>query len=226
MEIQLRHTPSFGVARLLLAGNEPVTVQSGALMAYSAAMTVDATTGGGVMKGLKRSVLSGESFFVSTVTAPPQGGWADVVGTLPGDIIALPIVPNRDQFITRGSWVASSFGVSTETKWAGARNLLGGEGGFGLRAFGEGQALVSVYGALDVMDLGPGEQVIIDTGHVVSYDMSMNVELRQSSKSLWRTVKSGEGFVFLFTGPGRVLVQSRNPRDLNAYIAAHAPGSS
>ena len=225
MEIQLRHTPSFGVARLLLAGNEPVTVQSGALMAYSAAMTVDATTGGGVMKGLKRSMLSGESFFVSTVTAPPQGGWADVVGNLPGDIIALPITPDREQFITRGCWVASSFGVSTETKWAGARNLLGGEGGFGLRAFGEGQAIVSVYGALDVMDLGPGEQVIIDTGHVVTYDMGMNVELRQSNKSLWRTVKSGEGFVFLFTGPGRVLVQSRNPRDLNAYIATHSAGS-
>lgn len=225
MEIQLRHTPSFSVARLLLAGNEPVTVQGGALMAYSAAMTVDANTNGGVLAGLKRSVLSGESFFVSTVTAPPQGGWADVVGTLPGDIIALPITAGRDQFITRGSWVANSYGVSTETKWAGARNLIGGEGGFGLRAFGEGQALVSVYGALDVMDLGPGEQVIIDTGHVVSYDMGMSVELRQSSSSLWRTVKSGEGFVFLFTGPGRVLLQSRNPRDLNAYITSHSANS-
>ena len=101
---------------------------------------------------------------------------------------------------------------------------LGGEQ-FGLRAFGEGQALVSVYGALDVMDLGPGEQVIIDTGHVVSYDMGMSVELRQSSSSLWRTVKSGEGFVFLFTGPGRVLLQSRNPRDLNAYITSHSANS-
>lgn len=225
MEIHLRHNPAFTVARLLLAGNEPVTVQSGSLMAYSAAMTVDATTNGGILKGLKRSVLSGESFFVSTVTAPPQGGWADVVGTLPGDIIALPITAGREQFITRGCWVANSYGVSTETKWGGARNLIGGEGGFGLRAFGEGQALVSVYGALDVMDLGPGEQVIIDTGHVVSYDLAMTVELRQSSSSLWRTVKSGEGFVFLFTGPGRVLIQSRNPRDLNAYIATHAPSS-
>ena len=48
-------------------------------------------------------------------------------------------------------------------------NAVGGEGGFGFRASGSGQALVSIYGAVDIIDLEAGEVVTIDTGHVVAY---------------------------------------------------------
>src|SRR5665647_3837962 len=78
MQLQNRHNPAFTVGRLYLAPNEPVRVESGAMMATSAGVKLDVSTGGGIMAGLKRSVLAGESFFVTTYTAPPQGGWVDV----------------------------------------------------------------------------------------------------------------------------------------------------
>ena len=37
--------------------------------------------------------------------------------------------------------------------------------------------------------------------------------------------RSGEGYVFDFTGPGRVLAQSRNPSGLISYLTANMPGS-
>jgi len=38
-------------------------------------------------------------------------------------------------------------------------------------------------------------------------------------------MKSGEGLVFLFTGPGELMMQSRNPDDLIRYLSANMPGN-
>ncbi len=227
MEINLRHNPAFAVARLFLAPNEPIKVQSGAMMAHSPGMAVDAKMEGGFLQGLKRSMLSGESFFTTTMTAPPGGGWADVAAVLPGDVMELRIQPDRPFFITRGCWLANSHGVVTDTKWGGAQNFFGGEGGFGLQAYGQGNVVLSVYGALDVIDLAPGEQVVIDSGHVVAYDLGIRFQLRQAAGGqVWKTIKSGEGFVFDFYGPGRIFLQSRNPAAFEAYIRGLVPTSN
>lgn len=142
---------------------------------------------------------------------------------LPGDMLALSITPDRPFFISRGGWIANSHGVTVEAKWGGLANLFGGEGGFGLRAQGQGEVVLGVFGAIDVIDLGPGEPVTIDTGHVVAYDLAMNFTIRRavSGRSL-QSLKSGEGLVFDFTGPGRVLLQTRNPGAFASWVGSSA----
>lgn len=215
MQVQLRHNPSFAVARCLLAPNEPLKAQSGAMMAHSAGVQISAKAEGGVMAGLKRSVLAGESFFTTTLTAPQNGGWVDLVGTLPGDVIVLPIQPERPFYITRTGWLGNSHAVTIGTQWGGMKSMFGGEGGFGLQASGQGEVVLSVYGAIDVLDLPAGETVVIDTGHVVAYDLNMQFIARRAvqGRSI-QSLKSGEGLVFEFTGPGRILLQTRNPGGL------------
>lgn len=195
------------------------------MVAHSAGVNLAAKAEGGLLTGLKRSMLAGESFFVSTFTAPPQGGWVDVAPSLPGDMLALSITPDRPYFISRGGWIANSSGVQMEGKWGGFANLLGGEGGFGLRAHGQGEVVVGVFGAIDVIDLAPGEPVTIDTGHVVAYDLSVRFTIRRavSGRSL-QSLKSGEGLVFDFTGPGRVLLQTRNPGAFASWAASVSSG--
>ncbi|MET7771077.1 TIGR00266 family protein [Nocardia sp. NPDC005366] len=223
MKVQLRHNPASTIARCFLAGGEPMRVESGAMVAHSAGVALQAKAEGGILAGLKRSVLAGESFFVSTFTAPPQGGWVDVAPALPGDMLNLQISPDRPYFISRGGWIANSNGVQVESKWGGFSHLFGGEGGFGLRAHGEGEIVVGVFGAIDVIDLQPGEPVTIDTGHVVAYDLAMNFTIRRavSGRSI-QSLKSGEGFVFDFVGPGRVLLQTRNPGAFAVWASSMA----
>ncbi|GGK92615.1 TIGR00266 family protein [Nocardia jinanensis] len=225
MKVELRHNPSSTVARCVLAGGEPVRVESGAMVAHSAGVTLEAKAEGGILAGLKRSMLSGESFFVSTFTAPQQGGWVDVAPSLPGDMLALQIAPDQPYFISRGGWIANSSGVQVESKWGGFANLFGGEGGFGLRASGQGEVVVGVFGAIDVIDLAPDEPVTIDTGHVVAYDLSIRFTIRRavSGRSL-QSLKSGEGLVFDFVGPGRVLLQTRNPSAFASWTASVSSG--
>ncbi|XGU20274.1 AIM24 family protein [Rhodococcus sp. 3Y1] len=52
------------------------------MLAHSAGVVLEAKAQGGVLQGLKRSMLSGGVVFVTTYTAPPQGGWVDVTGVL------------------------------------------------------------------------------------------------------------------------------------------------
>ena len=103
MEVTVRHSPSFAVARLRLAGGEQVQVESGAMMATSGDVAMDARMQGGLMSSLKRAALGGESLFVTKYTAPPAGGIVDVAAHLPGDVIVLEAPPDRALFLTRGS---------------------------------------------------------------------------------------------------------------------------
>ena len=111
--------------------------------------------------------------------------------------------PDRPFFVARGNWMANSYGTEISSKFGGMGNLFGGEGGFGLQASGEGLVLLSVYGAIDIVDLQPGEQVVIDTGHVVAYDLNMQFRTRRAveGKSI-QSMKSGEGLVSTSSGPG------------------------
>ena len=112
--------------------------------------------------------------------------------------------------------------MEVDTKWGGLRNLVGGEGGFLLRASGQGKIVVSTYGALDRFELQPGQQVVVDTNHMVAFSESVQMELRRASDSLLKSAKTGEGFVFVFTGPGELMMQSRNPDDIVTGRRQHA----
>ncbi len=226
MQVQVRHQPSFAVARCLLAAGEPLRVESGAMLATSWGVQIEAAVQGGLLKGLKRAALGGESLFVTTYTAPQGGGWVDVAPNLPGEVVTVAITPDRPFFITRGSWIANSHGVEIETRFAGAQNLFGGEGGFVIQASGQGDVVLGAYGAVDTLELAPGEAVTVDSGHVVAYDASVQSRLRRAveGRSL-QSMKSGEGFVFDFAGPGRVMIQARNPRALISWLTAELPFS-
>jgi len=223
MQVQVRQQPSFAVARLMLAPGEPCQVESGAMMATSYGVQVQARAQGGIMKSLGRAVFGGESFFISTFTAPQNGGWVDVAANLPGDIQVLTLDGRFGWCITRGCWLASSYGVQTDTKWGGLRNFVGDEGGFITHATGQGQLLVSCYGAIETMTLQAGETVTIDTGHVVAYADTVQHQLRQVGEGVLNSMDSGEGLVFDFMGPGQVMTQTRNPSALVSWLVAHVP---
>jgi uncharacterized protein (TIGR00266 family) len=117
-------------------------------------------------------------------------------------------------------------GVELDTKWGGFKNLFGGEGGFLVHAHGEGTVLLACYGAIDNIDLQAGESVTIDTGHVVAFGPTVTSQIRKVAGGVMQTLKSGEGLVFDFTGPGWVMTQTRNPAALEAWIRQVMPGET
>ncbi|NNE72724.1 MAG: TIGR00266 family protein [Acidimicrobiales bacterium] len=220
MEVEKRQAPAFGVTRITMGPNERVRAESGALMATTPTVAVESKAEGGVLRSLKRAALGGESFFVTSYIAPAEGGWIDVAASLPGDADVIEVEPGVAWFVLEGSWLASSDSVELDTKWGGFKNLFGSEGGFILRAAGQGTMVVAAYGAIEVWDLEPGQTITLDTGHMVAYEESVQMQLRKVTGGLVQTFKSGEGLVFDFTGPGRLLVQTRNPNEFLSFIGA------
>jgi uncharacterized protein (AIM24 family) len=80
-----------------------------------------------------------------------------------------------------------------------------------LQVSGAGLLLVSSFGAIHRKTLRPGEQYVVDTGHLVAWEGHMPYSLRKAAKSgFFRSFLSGEGMVAEFTGPGEILIQTRN----------------
>lgn len=223
MNVEIRNSPSFSVVRCTLAPGEKMKAESGAMMATSIGIEVEAQMQGGLMKGLKRSVLGGESLFITTFEAPSEGGWVDCAANLPGDAEVLEVKEALN--ITKGNWLCSSDGIELDTKWGGFKNIGGGEGGFLVRATGSGNVVTSCYGALETVQLTADEKIVIDSGHVVAFDPEVDFTTRKVTKGMMASVKSGEFFVMEFSGPGRVITQSRNPIGLVSWLTTELPFS-
>lgn len=221
MQTEIRHSPAFALTRITLSGGEEVRVQGGAMAAHSAGVELEAKMDGGLMKSLKRSVLGGESFFLSKYQAPSTGGWVEVAATLPGDAFTVEVA--GEYFLTRGAYVASAMGLEIDTKWGGFGNLFGGEGGFLIHVSGTGTLVAGCYGAIDRRQLGAGETITVDSGHLVGYAPGVTMSSRKAGKSLMGSFKSGEDLVFDLSGPGEVITQSRNPHELDRYIVNLIP---
>lgn len=222
MQIEIRHQPAFAVARLTLANGESVKAETGAMAAMSAGVSIEAKMEGGLFKALKRSALGGDSFFVTTYSSSADGSWVDVAANLPGDIAVVDVTPDRAVAVTKGSWLANEASVAMDTKWGGAKNLFGGEGGFIAHMTGTGKVVVASYGALDLHTLGAGETFTVDSGHLVAYDDGVGM-VAKTAGGFMNAMKSGEGFVVEMTGPGRVWTQTRNPSGLINWLTQVLP---
>ena len=223
MEIQVRHNPAFAVARATLSPGESIKAEAGAMMATSGGVEIESKMEGGLMKGLKRSVLGGESLFMTTLTAGPMGGWVDCAARLPGDAFVIEV--NGAYNLTRGSWLCNEASVNLDTKWGGFTNVGGGEGGFLVHATGTGKVTVACYGAVEKVTLGPSESIVVDSGHLVAFSNETQFTTRKASKGLMNTLKSGEGFVMDFTGPGELYIQARNPSEFIEWLTTVLPFS-
>lgn len=222
MEVEIRHSPSFGVARCILAPGETANVEAGAMYEQSFGINVESKMEGGLFGAAKRALISGDSFFVSKFSAP-NGGWVDVVPNLPGDVVVANVTPDQALILTKGVWLASDLGVQLDPKFGNAGTFFGGEGAFLVKASGHGNVVMAAYGALDVHSLKAGEGLTVDTGHLVAYEEGCQVKIRKIANGFLSSMKSGEGLVMDITGPGDVITQTRNPSAFQSWIVSLIP---
>lgn len=208
METQVLYRPSYSLAVVKLAGNESIQVEAGSLVSMTPGITIATQMAGGLVGALKRSILGGESFFMNTFQAPPTGGEISLAPSLPGDVIVEQL-KGESLLVQSGSFVASSQGITVDTKWTGAKTFFAREGLFMLNCMGNGSLILSSYGAIHEMTLAAGQSYTVDTGHVVAFSQGMGFSVRAIA-GIKSTLFSGEGLVVDLTGPGRLLIQTRS----------------
>ncbi len=174
MRIDIDFSPAYAMARVTLDQGESAKGEAGAMMAMTPTVDIATSTQGGIMKGLKRSVLGGESFFMNTFTATGPDAEVIFAPALPGDIIHWQL-EGRTVFLQSGSYLASSMGIEVDSKWGGAKTFFSKEGLFMLKCTGTGDLLVSSYGAIVPVDLAAGQTYVVDTGHMVGWDEGVDL---------------------------------------------------
>jgi len=221
MQVEIVASPAFAFATVTLPPGGEVKTEAGSMAAYSDGVEVETKSGGGFMKGLRRSVLGGESFFVNTYRST-NGGSVSVSPSLPGDMTMVPIDGSQALFVQSGSWIASDPSIEVDTKWGGAKTFFSGAGLFLLKCTGRGDILMSSFGAILTRTLGPGDGYTLDTGHVVAFDETITYTVSKAGN--WKTtVLGGEGLVTRFVGPGRLWLQTRSPSDFIEWLVPKLP---
>ncbi len=224
MEVNILYRPSYSLGVIRLGPNEEIRVEGGAMVSMSQGVSVETKAAGGILKSLARSVLAGESFFQNTFRAPASGGEVTVAPALPGDLFVLEL-RNESLLVQSGSYVASEAGVNLDTKWGGAKTFFASEGLIMLRASGTGKLLLSSFGAIHEVNLGPGQTYTVDTGHLVAFTEGIGFKVRRVG-GLKSTIFSGEGLVVDLTGPGRVLLQTRSTDAFLSWLIPKLPKRS
>jgi uncharacterized protein (TIGR00266 family) len=205
---EILHQPSYSLAVVQLQAEQSILAEAGAMVSMSANIELQSQMKGGLMGALKRAV-GGESAFVSTFTARGGAGEVTLAPGGPGDIAAVEM-NNQQFFVQSSSYLAGDANLVVDTKWGGAKNFFAGEGLFVLSVTGAGLLLVSSFGAVHRKRLSAGERYVVDTGHLVAWEGTTQYTLRKAASGFFRSMVSGEGIVAEFSGPGEILIQTRN----------------
>ena len=199
-----------GDSRLLKINGEPgesFFIEPGTMAGMTPTWKLNIRTGG-VGKMLGR-VLTGESVLLQEYKALATGELL-LAPIYSGDILGVK-VGERQYRISNGNFLACTAGVTLETK-ARVKGIFGtGEGLFSLRTSGDGILFVNSCGSLHRITLGPGEEYIVDSGHLVLWDKDMKFSTKLAGGGIAKSVFSGEGFVASFVGPGDLWIQTRKP---------------
>ncbi len=218
---EVLHQPSFSLAVVNLQAEQSIQAEAGAMVSMSANVELQSQMKGGLFGAIKRAA-GGESAFISTFTARGGTGEVTFAPGAPGDIAAIEMT-NQSFFVQSSSYLAGDASLNIDTKWGGAKSFFGGEGLFVLLVQGQGLLLVSSFGAIHRKQLRAGERYVVDTGHLVAWEGTTQYTLRKAAAGFFRSMMSGEGIVAEFTGPGELLVQTRNLAALAGLLRPFFP---
>lgn len=225
MKIDILKRGAFGSALVHLGPGESFVSESGAFYRATGNVDIDVTTKtrgkGGILAGLKR-LVGGDHFFFSTYrTTDGQPGEVGLSPTLQGEVRVIEMQPGTNWLTAGGSYMGSSPEILVETQFQGFKGMFSGESLFFLHLSGEGQALVNAFGRITELEVDGN--MVVDTGHVVAFEESLDYKVTKAGGSWVSSFVSGEGLVLEFAGQGKILVQSHNPKEFGQSVGRLLP---
>lgn len=199
--------PDYAMIKLSLEADQMANVEPSAMAAMDSNIQMKTKAKGGILKGIKRK-LTGESFFMNEFTAKNGPGELYVSPALPGDTEHV-YLDDSSLILQASAFVASSEGVSIDSKFQGLKGLFNGEGFFLIQAKGTGDLFFNTYGSL--IEIPVDGDYVVDNGYIVAFEETLeyHTEIVGGLKFGVTTLMSGEGIVCRFSGHGRLWIQSR-----------------
>ena len=209
-----------------LSPGESMVTEKGSMVWMTPNMEME-TSAGGLGKAFGR-MFSGESIFQNIYTARDGSGMIAFASSFPGSIRAVEITPDRPVVVQKTAFLAARREVDLSVffqKKLGA-GFFGGEGFIMQKLSGRGIAFLEIDGDAVEYDLGPGQQMIVDTGNLAMMDATCDLDI-QTVKGVKNVLFGGEGlFNTVVTGPGRIVLQTMPISALAGAVASVLPSKS
>ncbi len=187
--------------------NSHVRSEPGALYFMKGQLEIKASTGGGLLKGLARKMLSGETFFVNEI----HGTGEIYLEPSFGHFFLYNVRQNDKAIIVdKGLFYAGTSGLDIRSVLQKnvSSAVFGGEGLFQTKIEGEGIAVL--YSPVPVSEIHKmelnNEKLSVDGNFALLRSDGIEFRAEKSSKSWVATSVSGEGLLQTFTGTGSVWI--------------------
>ena len=146
----------------------------------------------------------------------------------PGSIRAVDVRPGQEMIFQKSAFLASEAGVQLSVHFHKkvASGLFGGEGFVLQKVSGQGVAFAEFDGHVVEYELQPGQQIVIDTGHLAAMTASCQMDI-QTVPGVKNMLFGGEGlFNTVITGPGRVWLQTMPISNVAGALRPYIPSGS
>jgi uncharacterized protein (AIM24 family) len=203
---------------LIELANESVTIESGAMHFMQGQIAVETKMPS--LGGLLKAGVTGENVF-----RPIYTGTGKIMLTPSFNDFFTIQLNNESYILDQGAFVAcdSTIEVSAQRNKL-LTGLRSGEGLFQTKVSGTGTVVVSAPGPAKVLEL-VNDKLSVDGTFAVARSASLNYSVQRVSKSLLGSAASGEGFVNVFEGSGRVYL-APIPTFANMLAQVVSPSSS
>ena len=209
-----------------LERGESVFAESGAMVMMDGTLDLTGNVQGGLLSGLARRMVAGESMFTQKIVATRGPGDLLLSQVIPGAVHVFDVGP-QEYLLNDGAFLAAETGVDLKVRTQGIGGALFGNSGglLIMQASGRGKLCVGGFGSLFLLTVEAGQNPIIDNGHLVAWDARLSYEVvmgtsRQGGmlSNLISSQTSGEGLVTKFSGTGQVLICSRQRQGFTSWL--------
>ena len=195
---------------------EEIVTQSGSMVWMSNGISMTTTTDGDILKGLNR-YLAGESIFLVKYKSDVSGAIIAFASKIPGKILPIKMKEfPRGIICQKGAFLCSQNGINLEISFSKkfSAGIFGGEGFILEKLTGNGIVFLEIDGDIVEKNLSFNEVIKINTGNVVAFEEGMRYEV-EMLKGFKNIFFGGEGlFLTKITGPGKVILQTQNMKEL------------
>lgn len=207
-----------------LEPGEKMITEEGGMSWMSPNMLMETTSNGGIGKMFGR-MFSGEKMFQNVYTAQDGEGMIAFASCFPGSIRAFEIAPGQEMILQKSAFLAGEVGIEMSVffnKKLGT-GFFGGEGFIMQRISGQGTVFAEFDGHVVEYELAPGQQIVVDTGHLAAMTASCQMDIR-SVPGVKNMLFGGEGiFNTIITGPGRVWLQTMPISNVAGVLRPYMP---
>jgi uncharacterized protein (TIGR00266 family) len=225
------------IVEVELDPGETVIAEAGAMNYMDSGISFEAKMGDGsesesgvfgLLKGVGKRVLTGESIFLTHFTNQGEGKKSVAFAApYPGKVIALDLDSIGGEFTCqKDAFLCAALGTKigiTFSRKLGV-GFFGGEGFILQKLEGDGKAFVHAGGTIIEKELN-GDTLLVDTGCLVGFTRGIEYDIQRAG-GLKSMFFGGEGlFLATLSGHGKVYLQSLPFSRMADRILAHAPSA-